>query len=133
MYIEGKYINGTEDITEIKRIRELIFQTADYTTDHLYGMDVSMICDEMAVHALAWMEGKVVGCGTLFYDGDTYLSHLGCNGCPAFRWNGCGLQLDQAFLDGATSYDTDNGKRMPGWEAKGHKADEKIDWNTYDM
>ena len=67
------------------------------------------------------------------YDGDTYLSHLGCNGCPAFRWNGCGLQLDQAFLDGATSYDTDNGKRMPGWEAKGHKADEKIDWNTYDM
>ncbi len=73
MYIEGKYINGTEDITEIKRIRELIFQTADYTTDHLYGMDVSMICDEMAVHALAWMEGKVVGCGTLFYDGDTYL------------------------------------------------------------
>ncbi len=67
------------------------------------------------------------------YDGDTYLSHLGCNGCPAFRWNGCGLQLDRAFLDGATSYDTDNGKRMPGWEAKGHKADEKIDWNTYDM
>lgn len=67
------------------------------------------------------------------YDGDTYLSHLGCNGCPAFRWNGCGLQLDQAFLDGATSYDTDNGKRMPGWEAKGHKPDEKIDWNTYDM
>ena len=67
------------------------------------------------------------------YDGKTYLSHLGCNGCPAFRWNGCGLQIDEAYLEGATSYNVDNGKRMPGWEAKGHAADEKIDWNTYDM
>lgn len=67
------------------------------------------------------------------YDGKTYLSHLGCNGCPAFRYNGCGLQVDQAYLDGATSYDADNGNRMPGWEVKGHAADEAIDWNTYDM
>lgn len=67
------------------------------------------------------------------YDGKTYLSHLGCNGCPAFRWNGCGLLIDEAYLNGAKSYDADNGKRMPGWEAKGHQAEEKIDWSTYDM
>ena len=67
------------------------------------------------------------------YDGKTYLSHLGCNGCPAFRWNGCGLQLDYVDSNFAASYDQDNGKRMPGWEAKGHKADEAINWETYDM
>ena len=39
-----------------------------------------MICDEMAVHAIAWMEGKAVGCGSLFYDGETYL--LDCVGVP---------------------------------------------------
>ena len=67
------------------------------------------------------------------YDGKTYLSHLGCNGCNAFRSNGCGLQIDQAYLDGAKSYDVDNGKRKPGWEAKGHQPDEEINWETYDM
>lgn len=73
MYIEGKYINGTDDLTELKRLRQIIFQTTEYHTSHLYNMDTSMICDKMAVHALAWMEGKAVGCGTLFYDGETYL------------------------------------------------------------
>ena len=46
---------------------------------------------------------------------------LGCNGCPASRWNGCGLLVDQAYLDGATSYNVDNGNRMPEWERQGYK------------
>ena len=81
-------------------------------------------CDSKYVNGV-WQQPK--------YDGNTYLSNLGCNGCPAFRADSCGLQTDQAYLDGATSYNVDNGKRMPGWEAKGHKPDEKIDWSTYDM
>ncbi len=73
MYIEGKYINGTDDLSEVKKVRQMVFQKTDYETSHLYDMDISLICDEMAVHALAWIEGKIVGCGTLFYDGETYL------------------------------------------------------------
>ena len=82
-------------------------------------------CDSKYVNGV-WQEPN-------YNTDESYMKRLGCNGCPAFRYNGCGLQIDQAYLDGATSYDVDNGKRMPGWEAKGHRADEKIDWNTYDM
>ena len=73
MYIEGRYFNGMDDLTEVKKLRQEVFGREDYDTHHLYQIDTSMICDMMAVHALAWMEGKVVGCGTLFFDGETYL------------------------------------------------------------
>lgn len=56
----------------------------------------------------------------------TYKYNYGCLGCPAYRAEGCGLQIDQAYLDGATSYDVDNGNRMPTWESKGHTADELV-------
>lgn len=46
--------------------------------------------------------------------------HYGCLGCPAYRATGCGLLVDQAYLDGALSYDTDNGKRKPNWESMGY-------------
>ena len=49
----------------------------------------------------------------------TVRSLYGCHGCPAYRAEGCGLLIDQAYIDGATSYDVDNGKRMPTWEAMG--------------
>lgn len=71
--IEGKYINGTDDLTEVRKLRELVFHDPDYRTDHLFDLDTGMICDEMAVHAIARMSGKVVACGTLFYDGETFL------------------------------------------------------------
>ena len=51
----------------------------------------------------------------------------GCIGCPAYRETGCGLQVDQAYLDGATSYNTDNGNRMPEWERKGASPNRMID------
>jgi hypothetical protein len=55
----------------------------------------------------------------------TYIERFGCNGCPAFRYNGCGLQLEQYW----GSYDVDNGKRYPNWEKIGHHPDDPIDWN----
>lgn len=73
MYIEGKYINGIDDMSEVTKLRQIVFGREDYSTEHLYHMDTTLISDMMAVHALAWMEGKLVGCGTLFYDGETYL------------------------------------------------------------
>lgn len=56
----------------------------------------------------------------------TYKQQQGCNGCPAYRANGCGLQVDQAYLEGATSYNVDNGNRMPGWERDGHLPDDPV-------
>ena len=45
----------------------------------------------------------------------------GCLGCPAYRENpdGCALIIEQSYIDGAKSYNTDAGKRKPEWEAKG--------------
>ena len=57
----------------------------------------------------------------------TVKEYYGCIGCPAYRETGCGLAVDQAYLDGATSYDTDNGKRMPEWEAKKLEPGRMID------
>ena len=73
MYIEGKFINGVDNLSLIHQVRNEVFGNVDYDTSHLYDLCTDMICDEMAVHAVAWMEGKIVGCGTLFYDGETYL------------------------------------------------------------
>ncbi len=53
----------------------------------------------------------------------TNIGRYGCLGCPAFRQNGCGLNLDYIDSGKAGSYDQDNGNRMPGWERNGHKPD----------
>lgn len=55
--------------------------------------------------------------------------YYGCLGCPAYRNNGCALQVDEAYMEGATSYDTDNGKRMPAWESLGKTPEYIIDDN----
>lgn len=56
----------------------------------------------------------------------TVKEFYGCIGCPAYRENGCGLQVDQAYLDGATSYNVDNGNRKPTWESKGFSDDHMV-------
>ncbi len=58
----------------------------------------------------------------------TYKQRYGCMGCPAFRANGCGLQLDYVQSGYASSYDVDNGKRKPTWEVEKHKPDEATPW-----
>ncbi len=45
------------------------------------------------------------------------IERYGCDGCPAFRWNGCGLQLDYVDSGNAESYDVDDGNRKPKWES----------------
>lgn len=61
----------------------------------------------------------------------SYKERFGCNGCPAFRWNACGLETDYVDSGYASSYDVDNGNRMPGWERKGHKANDPVtDYNV---
>lgn len=57
----------------------------------------------------------------------TVKDYYGCLGCPAYRYNGCALDVDQAYIDGAKSYDTDSGSRMPDWERQyGLSADVEI-------
>jgi hypothetical protein len=59
----------------------------------------------------------------------SYYGRFGCNGCPAFRWNGCGIQMEY-FWD---SYHADDGNRMPNWEKIGHQPNDPIDWNDVGM
>lgn len=61
-----------------------------------------------------------------YYTDASYIERFGCNGCPAFRWNGCALKLETLW----PSYDVDNGHRRPNWEKAGYKPYDKIDWNT---
>lgn len=49
------------------------------------------------------------------YSINNNIDGLGCNGCPAFRENACGIQTEEYW----GSYDTDNGNRMPEWERNG--------------
>lgn len=60
-----------------------------------------------------------------YTNGISYIGRFGCNGCPAFRHNGCGLLLEDYW----GSYDTDNGNRFPNWEKIGHAPDDPIDWS----
>lgn len=59
-----------------------------------------------------------------------YKQQFGCLGCPANRYNGCGLLTDYIDSGNASSYDTDNGNRKPSWEKKGYGPDDEVkDWN----
>lgn len=63
----------------------------------------------------------------------TYKQQYGCTGCPAHRGGenggpkGCGLLIDQAKLDGATSYEADKGDLRPDWEYE-HPENGYIVW-----
>lgn len=52
------------------------------------------------------------------------IDRYGCLGCPAYRPNGCGLQLDYVDSGFADSYDVDDGNRKPEWENKGFEKDD---------
>ena len=59
-----------------------------------------------------------------------YKQQFGCHGCPAYTASACGLQTHYVESGNAASYDVDNGKRKPSWEAKGYKPDDPVtDWN----
>lgn len=55
-----------------------------------------------------------------------YRKQFGCLGCPAYTWNGCGLQSHYVDSGNAGSYDQDNGNRMPSWEKKGYGPDDGV-------
>jgi hypothetical protein len=60
-----------------------------------------------------------------------YKQQFGCNGCPANTGSGCGLLTHYVDSNYAASYETDNGKRMPDWEAKGYGPDDIVsDWTV---
>lgn len=65
------------------------------------------------------------------WDGGTrgYKQQFACLGCPANTDNGCGLQTHYVESGNASSYDVDNGNRMPSWEKKGYGPDDVVsDW-----
>ncbi len=55
-----------------------------------------------------------------------YKKQFGCLGCPAYTESACGLQTHYVESGNAASYDVDNGKRKPSWEAKGYKPDDPV-------
>lgn len=96
-----------------------------------YAKPVVLEMDELAEGVYAASGSHEAKCDSKYMDGNYHaqdysgangygnLVTLGCTGCPAFRANGCGLQVDAAYLEGATSYGTDDGNRMPEWERQG--------------
>lgn len=61
-----------------------------------------------------------------------YKQQFGCLGCPAYTYAGgqCGLLTHYVESGNASSYDADNGNRMPSWERKGYGPDDVVtDWS----
>lgn len=68
----------------------------------------------------AWAAGETRG----------YKQQFGCLGCPANTESGCGLLTHYEDSGYASSYEVDNGNRMPSWEKKGYGPDDSVtDWN----
>jgi hypothetical protein len=60
----------------------------------------------------------------------SYKAQFGCLGCPANTDNGCGLLSHYVDSGFASSYDVDDGNRMPSWERKGYDPNDAVsDWN----
>lgn len=58
-----------------------------------------------------------------------YKQQFACLGCPANTANGCGLETHYEDSNHASSYEVDNGNRMPSWERKGYGPDDTVtDW-----
>lgn len=58
-----------------------------------------------------------------------YKQQFACLGCPANTAGGCGLQTHYVESGNASSYDVDDGNRMPSWEKKGYGPDDPVtDW-----
>ena len=58
-----------------------------------------------------------------------YRQQFGCLGCPAYTGTACGLTTHYVDSGNASSYDVDNGNRMPSWERKGYGPDDPVtDW-----
>lgn len=105
MYIQGRYVNGIEDRSEVEAIRRQVFGEVERPLEAFYDLDTSLFSDEMAVHALVLSEGRAVGCGTLYYDGSVFLLD-GIAVVPGERRKGYGdfivrLLLDRAFQGNA--------------------------------
>lgn len=67
--VKGRYIEGIDNMSEVLRIREVVFG------DEFGIADASdpVIDDEMAVHAVAYNDAdEIVAVGTLYFDGETF-------------------------------------------------------------
>lgn len=104
MYIQGKYVSGSEGSGIVSEIRNKVFGYSRNTFEQFFDLDCSELTEEMAVHALAIREEKVVGCGTLYYNGENFvLDHIGV--MAEERKQGYGdflvrMLLDRAFRSG---------------------------------
>jgi hypothetical protein len=60
----------------------------------------------------------------------SYKAQFGCLGCPRYTGTACGLLTHYVDSGYASSYDVDNGNRMPSWEKKGYGPNDPVtDWN----
>lgn len=99
--IEGKYLSGNDDLTEIYRLREEVFQKelgfpAELERDGY---------DKLAVHAIAFEEGRPAATGRILFDGEIYrMSRVAVK--AEFRGKGYGefvvrMLVNKALLSGA--------------------------------
>jgi hypothetical protein len=60
-----------------------------------------------------------------------YKDQFGCLGCRANTATACGLQTHYIESGEASSYDDDDGIRMPSWEQKGYGPNDVVtDWSV---
>ncbi len=111
-----------------------------------YEAPVVMANEEMSegVYAASGTVENAIGCDSIYMQGTYqapdysdwagvtrgYKQQFGCLGCPAFTADACGLTTHYVESGNASSYDVDNGKRKPSWEAKGYGPNDPVtDWN----
>lgn len=97
--IYGKFISGVDDLTEVKKIRETVFEQECGLTM------LDEMPDEFCMHALAYEEEEVVGMGRILFDGDTF-TIAGVAVLPEYRGKKYGdfivrLLIDKAMMSNA--------------------------------
>lgn len=99
--IEGKYLSGNDDLSQVYELRELVFQKELGLSPQLERDGY----DNLAVHAIAFEEQRPAATGRILYDGEIFrISRVAVH--PECRKKGYGdfvvrLLINKAILAGA--------------------------------
>ena len=99
--LQGKYLTGNDNLAELYRLREAVFQKE-------FGFPAELErdgYDKLAVHAIAYDEGRPAATGRILYDGEIYrISRVAVK--AEFRGKGYGefvvrMLINKALMSGA--------------------------------
>ena len=73
MYVKGIYLNGTDDLSDVFKLRTKIFDSSETDFSNYFDIDTSLYAENLAIHSLVIDENEYVGCGSLYYDGEHFV------------------------------------------------------------